>query len=115
MNQVVHFEIGCRDVAKTKEFYSQVFDWRYEDKGGKQMIRTGADVGGHFNSLGHEPHHYVTFYVMVDDVAASLAKAEAAGGKKIVGPVQMDDGQSDFGWFMDPEGNVLGVYGEKKK
>ena len=76
---------------------------------------TGADVGGHFNSLGHEPHHYVTFYVMVDDVAAALEKAQAAGGKKIVGPVAMDGGKSEFAWFADPEGNVLGIYAEKKK
>lgn len=24
---VVHFEIGCRDKAKTAEFYGALFDW----------------------------------------------------------------------------------------
>jgi predicted enzyme related to lactoylglutathione lyase len=115
-NQICHFEIGCRDIAKAEEFYGKIFDWQYETKpNGQHMIRTGADVGGHFNSLGHEPHHYVTFYVMVDDVAAALAKVEAGGGKKIVGPVAMDGGSSEFAWFADPEGNVVGLYAEKKK
>jgi len=115
-NQVCHFEIGCRDVAKAEAFYSQVFDWRYETRPPNQrMIRTGGDIGGHFNSLGHEPHHYVTFYVTVSDVAEALGKAQAAGGKKLVGPVAIGDGNSEFGWFADPEGNVIGVYSEKKK
>ena len=38
-------------------------------------IRTGQepghDVGGHLTSLGHEPHNYTIFYVMVPDVAAA--------------------------------------------
>jgi hypothetical protein len=24
---VIHFEIGCRDAAKTEQFYSKLFDW----------------------------------------------------------------------------------------
>jgi len=50
------------------------------------MIRTGDDVSGHLNSLGHEPHNYTIFYIMVEDVAASITKAESLGGKKLVGP-----------------------------
>jgi predicted enzyme related to lactoylglutathione lyase len=25
---VVHFEIGCRDSAKTQEFYGKLFNWK---------------------------------------------------------------------------------------
>src|SRR5256886_10869847 len=25
---VVHFEIGCRDIAKTQDFYKKLFDWK---------------------------------------------------------------------------------------
>jgi predicted enzyme related to lactoylglutathione lyase len=25
---VVHFEIGCKDGAKTQEFYKKLFDWK---------------------------------------------------------------------------------------
>ena len=39
------------------------------------MIDTGSDQGipGHINSLGHEPHHYVTVYAQVDDLDACPA------------------------------------------
>jgi hypothetical protein len=32
-NPVVHFEIGCRDSKKTPEFYSGLFDWKFESTG----------------------------------------------------------------------------------
>lgn len=114
MNHICHFEIGCRDRATTATFYSKMFDWKMEDYGASSGVRTGADISGHINSLGHEPHTYTIFYVMVDDVGAALTKAATLGGKKLVGPVPLPDGTS-FGWFADPEGNMIGVYTEKPK
>ncbi len=113
-NQICHFEIGCRDRGKTTDFYSKMFDWKMEDEPGSTRIRTGGDIGGHIQALGHEPHNYTAFYVMVDDVAAALAKAIELGGKKLVGPVPLP-GNTEFGWFADPEGNMIGVYGEAKR
>ena len=112
-NHICHFEIGCRDRAKAAEFYSKMFEWKVQDDPHATSVRTGGDVGGHINSLGHEPHVYTIFYVMVDDVATALMKAVSLGGKKIVGPVPLPNGTS-FGWFADPEGNTVGVYGEAK-
>lgn len=84
---VVHFEIGCRDNAKAQEFYAKLFDWQIQQAGRAGMIDTGGKGGinGPFTSLGHEPYHYVTVYVQVDDIPAYLAKAAALGGKKLVG------------------------------
>ena len=45
---IVHFEIGCRDKAKTAEFFSKLFDWKIEDEGPAARIRNGEDVGGDF-------------------------------------------------------------------
>jgi len=112
-NNICHFEIGCRDRRKTAEFYSTMFEWTTQDAPNMTAIKTGGDVGGHISSLGHEPHNYTIFYVMVDDVSAALSKAESLGGKKIVGPVPLPNG-GVFGWFSDPEGNTMGVYAETK-
>ena len=106
-NPVVHFEIGCRDRGAASGFYGKLFDWRMEEAGPETMIRTGGDVGGHFTSLGHEPHNFVTVYVSVDDVAAYLDKAESLGGKRLVGPVDIPQGT--FAWFHDPDGNTLSL------
>jgi predicted enzyme related to lactoylglutathione lyase len=112
-NHICHFEIGCRDHDKTAEFYSKMFDWKLEPQGPATMLRTGGDVGGHITALGHEPHNYTSFYIMVDDVEGALKKAESLGGKRLIGPQGLPN-NTWFGWFADPEGNTIGVYAENK-
>jgi predicted enzyme related to lactoylglutathione lyase len=58
--------------------------------------------------LGHEPFHYVTVYVQVDDLPAYLKKAESLGGKTLVPPVEIPQGS--FAWFADPDGNTIGLW-----
>ena len=105
---VVHFEIGCRDRAKTGDFYAKMFDWQITEAGPASNIETGAPgISGHITSLGHEPEHYTMFYVEVEDVQAALNKAIELGGKKIVGPIPIPAGT--FAWFADPDGNTIGL------
>lgn len=110
---VVHFEIGCRDKAKTAAFFKQLFDWQTQDAGPATMINTAGSGGiqGHITALGHEPHNYVTVYVQVDDVQAYLDKAQKLGGKLLVPPVEIPTGT--FAWFADPEGNMIGLWKPK--
>ena len=109
-NPVVHFEIGCKDLVKTTAFYSSLFGWTPTAIPMASMLATNSPEGiqGHITSLGHEPNNYVTFYIQVDDINDSLAKIEAAGGKKIVGPVTLPD-KRQFAWFSDPEGNMVAL------
>ena len=106
---VVHFEIGCKDRAKTEEFLRNLFGWQIQQMGPASIIDTASRAGipGHITSLGHEPHQYTIFYVQVDDVQASLDKAAALGGKMLVPPVKIPTGT--FAWFADPEGNTIGL------
>jgi uncharacterized protein len=110
---VVHFEIGCRDRERTERFFSDLFGWSISPMGPASMINTGGAGGiqGHITALGHEPHHYVTVYVQVDDLAAALARAESLGGKTLVPPVDIPTGS--FAWFADPDGNVIGLWRPK--
>ena len=106
---VVHFEIGCRNLQKTQDFYSQMFDWKMQPMGPAAMIATEAGgIAGHMSALGHEPHHYTIFYVEVEDVGAYLKKAEGLGGKTLVPPVKIPTGT--FAWMQDPEGNTVGLW-----
>lgn len=106
---VIHFEIGCKDKAATSAFYSNVFGWSI-DPGPMGAINTNSPDGipGHIAALGHEPHQFTHFYIHTDDVAATLAQIEAAGGKTIVPPVPIPTGT--FAWFADPEGNTVGLW-----
>jgi uncharacterized protein len=105
---VVRFEIGCRDQGKTEAFFADLFGWKIERAGPASMIDTGAGISGHITSLGHEPHHYVTFYVEVDDPQAYLDKAAKLGGKTFVPPVNIPTGT--FAWLGDPDGNIIGLW-----
>src|SRR5262245_11660071 len=104
---VVHFEIGCQDLAATKDFYQKMFDWPIDE----QFQIAEAGLAGHLVSLGHEPQHYTMFYVQVDDVAAAIAKAESLGGKKLVGPVTIPPGT--FAWITDTQQNTIGLWKPK--
>jgi predicted enzyme related to lactoylglutathione lyase len=109
---VVHFEIGCRDQAKTEAFFADLFGWSIQRAGPASLIDTGGGgINGHITALGHEPHHYVTVYVQVDDLNASLRKAESLGGKTLVPPVEIPTGT--FAWFADPDGNGIGLWKPK--
>ena len=109
---VVHFEIGCKDSAKTQEFYKKLFDWKIEAMGPAAMIAAEAGgITGHITALGHEPQHYTIFYVGVDDVAAYLEKAKSLGAKTLVPPVDIPTGT--FAWMQDPEGNTVGLWKAK--
>ncbi|HKW63401.1 MAG TPA: VOC family protein [Candidatus Acidoferrum sp.] len=109
---VVHFEIGCKDIAKTQEFYKRLFDWKIDAMGPAAMIASEAGgIPGHITALGHEPEHYTIFYVQVDDVAAYLEKAKGLGAKTLVPPVDIPTGT--FAWMQDPEGNTIGLWKNK--
>ena len=109
-NPVVHFELGCKDLAKTTAFYTGLFGWTPTSIPMASLLNTNADEGvqGHITSLGHEPHNYVTFYIQVEDIKGSLEKIVAGGGKKIIGPIPLPDNKQ-FAWFSDPEGNMVGL------
>jgi predicted enzyme related to lactoylglutathione lyase len=107
---VVHFEIRSSDPDATRAFYASLFGWTYADGGipGYTYVETGVDgaiPGGIGPVQGGNPA--VTFFVGVQDVAATLAAA-AAGGGKIVQPATDVPGVC-FGLLADPLGQVVGV------
>jgi uncharacterized protein len=110
-NPIIHFEIGCRDRAQTQAFFGKLFDWQMHEAGPATMINTGGLVTDHITALGHEPHHYTTFYVQVDNVQSYLDKAASLGGKMLVPPIDIPTGT--FAWFADLEGNTIGLFKPK--
>ena len=108
---VVHFEIGCSDLAKTSEFYEAVFNWKLKRYGNSAIIDTEKEgaLSGHLNKLGPEDlQNYVTVYIETDSLAADLEVIGSKGGKVLVGPTKLPDGR-EFAWFEDVAGNTLGL------
>ena len=74
------------------------------------LVHTGGEGGidgGIFQAENGIPS-YLTFYVQVDDVRASLSKAKSLGAKT-VGPPTPVPGVGTFAHFTDPDGHVIGV------
>lgn len=115
---VVHFEIGCKDLNAAKSFYSKLFGWEYvpdmPDMGMVSNLGPFAEaktegIGGHIQALGHEPHKYVTIYVQVPNIEATLAQVGKLGGKTVVPKTEVP-GMGHFAWFEDSQGNVVGLW-----
>lgn len=110
---VVHFEIGCQNLKKTTDFYAKLFDWNIKPADYTNDIVAVKDgISGHIAAIGEKPDHYVTIYISVDKIEDYLERVVALGGKAIVGPIVIPEGR--FAWFMDPEGNQIGLLDQKQ-
>ena len=108
---VVHAEIRSVDPDATRAFFAELFGWKVASEGafpGYTFIDTGAETGTYVAiSPRQSAEDEVLFFVAVEDVDATLSKAEALGGK-IVQPAQHVPGTS-FGVFEDAHGHRVGV------
>lgn len=111
---VVWFEIAGRDYDTLQQFYATLFGWGIEaDTDGYGMVTTGGEggiPGGVFAPGGDV--EYVSFYVEVDDVAASLEQAEGLGAKTLQQPTALPGGRR-IAMFDDPEGHRIGLIGRR--
>ena len=109
-----HFAINADDVPRARTFYETVFGWTFQPWGppGFYQVRDAGkgflgalqgrrDVGGR-----KMPGMEITFGV--DDIEATVAAIEAAGGKVLMPPFHIETvGRLIF--FQDTEGNIAGA------
>jgi predicted enzyme related to lactoylglutathione lyase len=105
---VIHAEIRSADPDAARAFYAELFGWTYAD--GAFPGYTFADTGGAIpTAIGplQGGAEAVLFFVGVEDVEATLARAEELGGRTIQ-PAQKVPGVT-FGVFADAQGHHVGV------
>lgn len=115
-SRLIHFQIPADDVDKLADFYRKLFEWKIEPMGPPEMQYWAIEtVPGDKNAVSggmmkrQNPGQSITDYILVADVAASLAKAQELGAQVLVGKTEIPD----MGWFgviMDPQHNVIGVF-----
>ena len=108
---VTHFEINAQDAPATQKFYRDLFGWGIDTNNPDNygMIDTknkGTGINGGIGA-SQQGRSWVTFYVECDDPAATLAKAERLGGRRVMEP--MESMNVTYALFADPEGNVIGL------
>ena len=107
----MHFEIGGPDGEGLERFYAGLFGWSSQpvaSSGGTyRMIDTGAGISGGLVTVAEESS-YVTFYVRVDDLDASAARAEELGATIRVAPREVAPGLRSA-LIEDPGGHLVGM------
>jgi uncharacterized protein len=108
---VIHAEIRAEDPDATRQFLADLFGWKVASEGefpGYTFIDTGAEGPP---AVAISPRQgvedEVLFFVAVEDVPATLRRAEELGGT-ITQPAQQVPGVS-FGVFADPSGHKIGI------
>jgi uncharacterized protein len=108
-NVVNYFELGTPDAGATRSFYGTLFDWQIDDSGDYRMIE--GEKGGVCDTADMGGGSWAIFYVQVDDVQATIAKAAELGATV---PVPFtDNGPIEFAHLQDPHGNRFGVWRPK--
>lgn len=108
-NPVVHWEIGGHDLDSMTAFYRALFGWETAGfDADYRLVDAKEGIGGGFMRCREGMPSYVTVYVAVDDLDATLAKVVDLGGSALV-PATPIPGVGSFALFQDPEGNVVGI------
>jgi uncharacterized protein len=105
-----HFAINADDVGRARDFYGKVFDWNFNPWGPPEFFQThdaGDGVMGALQKKQGNPSAFVPTFG-VDDIRATLAAADANGGRIVMQPF-MIEGVGEIGYFIDTEGNMVGV------
>ena len=113
----VWFDIPVTDMARAKQFYSNVFDYKFEDMNMDGM-KMSMIVGDENDTCGMlvEGEGYVPsatgsiVYFGADDLAPVLAKAVENGSDVYVPKTDIGEGKGFFALLSDSEGNRIGLY-----
>lgn len=112
--KINYVEFQAADIPATKDFFTQVFGWAFEDYGPDYTAFSNQGVDGGFyrsdkKSVTSDGAALVVFYS--EDLEATQAKVEQAGGV-IVKPIFSFPGGRRF-HFTEPSGNEFAVWSDK--
>lgn len=110
---IVHVEIPSANVESAARFYQDLFGWKIQPV--PEMNYTmweagnGDEYGGFPLVSDDNPAGQVLIYIDSDDIDADLKNVQKLGGKVLTQKTEIP-GMGWFGIFIDPTGNVLGLY-----
>lgn len=111
-NGIVHIAWSCNDLERTKNFLSNVFDWKFEPWDNNYVLFTSPDgIGGGIRCVGDKNiccGDSPVVYIEVDNIDAYREKAKKHGGNAGETKKQIPN----LGWVAfvtDPNGNLIGL------
>ncbi len=111
-SSINYIEFPLTDPAATKQFYTSVFGWEFQEWGPNYLSFSGAGIDGGFNGEDNTPVQKPGTLVILfsDDLDATLTEVKAAGAK-IIRDIYSFPGGRRF-HFVDPNGNELAIWAE---
>lgn len=110
-----HFAINADDIQRARRFYEGVFGWRFSPWGPPDFYQIKNAGDGLLGALQARreivPDVRATSFEPsfgVEDLAATIAAIEAAGGKIVMQPYRIE-GVGELIYFEDTEGNLVGA------
>ena len=105
---VSYLRIAAPDRACSALYYRDVFGWQTDESAGRFQDATGHMIGHFMADLPVAGEAGVVPYVYVQDLDATLVRAEQAGGEDTVPPYP--EGELWVAMTRDPAGNAIGVW-----
>jgi len=109
-----YFAINADDLPRARRFYETVFDWTFQPWGPPDFYVTDTSGRGpqgalqNRHSIGGHVTPGITVTFGVQDIHATVAAVEAAGGEILMPPVHLE-GVGELIYFRDTEGNIAGA------
>jgi uncharacterized protein len=109
-HRFVWHDLNTKDLEGSKKFYGEVFNWKFDASanGPYVHITAGDEMIGGIREIGPndpQPTNWLG-YVVVDDVAATVASISSAGGTVYMPTTTMEN-VGTFAVTADPTGGVF--------
>jgi uncharacterized protein len=114
--RIAWFDITTKNLAQSKDFYGQLFDWQFApvQGGGDQtaeIVSKGTSIGTLRVAEGAISPFNGVVYVQVNDLPAACKKAKDLGSTIVPGfPFDLPGGTGAIALLTDPSGHPLGMY-----
>ncbi len=106
--KICYLEIPAKTAQASADFYSSIFgELAFDD--------TGGVSGTWVKESDRTPNERTRTYIMVDGIAETLNRIEAAGGRVLTPRTEIGPGMGAFAIFADPVGNEFGLYEERHR
>ena len=111
--KINYVEFPAKDIVATKDFFTKVFGWSFEDYGPDYIAFSNEGLDGGFyqsdlTASTKTGSALIIFYSK--DLKSTQSKIEAAGGS-MLRPIFSFPGGSRF-HFADPNGNEFAVWSD---
>ena len=109
-NQIDYVELPANKIEATKQFYTTVFAWKFEDYGPNYTSFNDGRLAGGFTTDRTAPSQGLLLVLYASDLNLVQQKIKAAGGAIVKDTFSFPGGRRFH--FTDPNGNELAVWSE---